>query len=105
MQKGKEESKVYAQKCETNVTLETHDPIARVTAMLEQGKQTDGTQRIHGYAAWRDYSWESQPEYAKLNKAKGGYKKRMLEFVKTAPKYDGNPEKVFEWCEHFETDL
>ena len=44
------------------MTQETHDPIARVTAMLEQGKQTDGTQgymdMLHG-----DYSWESQPEY------------------------------------------
>ena len=44
MQKGKEGSKAYAQNWETNVTLETHDPIARATAMLEQGKQTDGTQ-------------------------------------------------------------
>ena len=104
--KRKEESKAYAQKWETNVTQETHDPIARVTAMLEQGKQTDGT---HGYmdmlhgeiTAGR----ANLNTYAKLNKAKGGYKKRMLEFVKTAPKYDGNPEKVFEWCEHLETHL
>ena len=58
------------------------------------------------YPAWRDYSWESQPEYiCQAEQDQGGYKKKMLEFVKTAPKYDGNPEKVFEWREQLETHL
>ena len=30
---------------EKNATLETHDPIARVQAMLEQSKKRDVTQR------------------------------------------------------------
>lgn len=96
MQKGKEESKVYAQKCETNMTQlqELQRCWSRVSKQMG-----------------RKDTWICCMEranlntYAKLNKAKGGYKKRMLEFDKTAPKYDGNPEKVFEWCEHLETDL
>ena len=96
MQKGKEESKVYAQKCETNMTQ--LQELQRCWSMVS--KQMG-----------RKDTWICCMEranlntYAKLNKAKGGYKKRMLEFDKTAPKYDGNPEKVFEWCEHLETDL
>ena len=78
--KQKEESKAYAQTWENNATLETHDPIARVTGMLEQNKKTDETQ---GY-----------PEMlcGELRK----------ENTRIYPKYDGNPEKVFEWCKNLE---
>ena len=41
--KQKEESKAYAQFWETNATPKTHDPIARVTGMLEQNKNTKET--------------------------------------------------------------
>ena len=42
--KQKEEKKAYAQTWETNSTLETHDTIARITRMLEQGKKVDDMQ-------------------------------------------------------------
>ena len=78
--KQKEESKAYAQTWENNVTLETHDPIARVTGMLEQIKKTDETQ---GYPEM--LCGELRKENARIY-----------------PKYDGNPEKVFEWCKNLE---
>ena len=43
--KTKNENQSYMQTWEKNVTLETHDPIARVQAMLEQSKKRDVTQR------------------------------------------------------------
>ena len=43
--KTKNENQSYMQMWENNATLETHDPIARVQAMLEQSKKRDVTQR------------------------------------------------------------
>ena len=34
--------------------------------------------------------------YAELSKAETNYKRRVLDFVKTSPKYDGNLEMVFD---------
>jgi hypothetical protein len=39
--------------------------------------------------------------YAELSKAETNYKRRVLDFVKTSPKYDGNLEKVFDRCENY----
>jgi len=33
-----------------------------------------------------------------LSRAEAEYKKRLLDFSCSAPTYDGNPSKVFDWC-------
>ena len=43
--------------------------------------------------------------YAELSKSEKSYNKRMREFNRFAPMYDGNPKKVFEWCEKLEKHL
>jgi len=32
-------------------------------------------------------------------------RERVQGFIERAPKYDGNPEIIFEWCENLETHL
>ena len=42
---------------------------------------------------------ETQSVSAELSKSEESYGKKMREFNRFAPSYDGNPKKVFEWCE------
>ena len=40
-----------------------------------------------------------------LSKSKETHKKKMRVFVRTVPRYEGNPEKVFQWYENLEAHL
>ena len=92
----KEESKVYAKTWEDNAVPETHDPIAK----LERPKQVDGTlDYLEMLRAERDCV------YAELGKSEEAFGKRKRKFNMHAPSYDGNPKKVFKWCEKLEAHL
>jgi len=88
------------------MTLEIHDPISRVQAMLEQEKKMDGEQY---------YLQELQRQVAEgktggdtlaeISKTGASIRKRILCFRKEAPKYDGKPVKVFSWSESLEEHL
>ena len=43
--------------------------------------------------------------YAELSKGEAAYKKKLREFSQFAPPYDGNPNKVFDWCNKLEKHL
>lgn len=43
--------------------------------------------------------------YAELYKSMETYCKKMRKFNRFAPKYDGNPKKVFDWCQQLENHL
>ena len=40
-----------------------------------------------------------------LSRAEAEYEKRLLKFSCRAPTYDGNPSKVFDWCDELEKHL
>ena len=41
--------------------------------------------------------------YAEISKSEASIEKRLLNLVGSAPKYSGNPEKVFKWYENLKT--
>ena len=43
--------------------------------------------------------------YADLSKAEAAYKRKLRELSQIAPTYDGNPNKVFDWCNKLEKHL
>jgi len=43
--------------------------------------------------------------HAELSKAEAAYKEKLRDFSCSAPPYDGNPSKVFEWCGELEKHL
>ena len=43
--------------------------------------------------------------HAELSKAEAAYKKKLRNFSSSAPPYDGNPSKVFDWCGELEKHL
>ena len=93
----KEDKQSYAQTWETCVNPETHDPIARVVAKLERTKVKDGTLEYLQYLKdKRDTGEVDRHLYADLSKAEESYHRKMREFNKDAPHYNGNPKTVFQ---------
>ena len=43
--------------------------------------------------------------HAELSKAEETHETKMREFVRTASRYNGNPEKMFKWSENLEAHL
>ena len=82
--------------CRSKATPETYDPIARVLAMLEQSKNKDGTQRyMEQLNKVVTDGRANLSAYAETSKSEANIKKRILNFIRGAPKYSGNPEKLF----------
>ena len=82
------------------MTLMTH------VAMLEKPRKQDRTLKyIELLIADADTGRAGRHTHAELSKSEETFDKRMREFVRNAPKYDGNLKKVFEWCENLEAHL
>ena len=93
----KEDKQSYAQTWETCANPETHDPIARVVAKLEKPKVKDGTlDYLMMLKEMKDAGGVDRGVYAELSKAEETYNRRIREFSKDAPTYDGNPKTVFQ---------
>ena len=79
--------------------------IERVKAMLEQSKKIDETQQQYMehlkkiVAAGR----ATLSMHAEISENNIIFEERILNCVNSAPKYSGNPEKVFKWCDNLET--
>ena len=87
--------------------LQTVKKIERVKAMLEQSKKIDETQQQYMenlkkiVAAGR----ATLSMYAEISETNIIFEERILNCVNSALKYSVNPEKVFKWCDNFETHL
>ena len=93
----KEDKQFYAQTWEACPNPETHDPRARVVAKLEKPKVKDGTlDYLIMLREMRDAGGADRGVYAELSKAEETYNRRIREFSKDAPTYDGNPKTVFQ---------
>ena len=102
----KEDKQGYAQTWETCAKPETHDPIARVVAKLKKPKLKDGTlDYLTMLRELRDAGRADRSIYAELSKVEETYNRRIREFYKDAPPYDGNPKTVFQWCEKLKKHL
>ena len=90
--KTKNKSKSFVQTWEINETLEIHDPITRVQAMLEQSKKIDLTQRyveqLNELVITERANWST---YAEISKSEASIGKGISNFVWSAPNYSGNP--------------
>ena len=88
---------------EESTILETQDPIGRFIALLEILKQEDSQGHCESLLkAEIAAGGASLSTYAELSKAEAAYKREFSRFV---PPYDGNPNKVFDWCNEFEKHL
>ena len=64
--------------------------------MLEQSKKIDGTQRYMEQLNELAIAGRENPNmYTEISKSEASIEKRILNFVRYAPKYSGNLEKVF----------
>ena len=102
----RDDKQSYAQTWETCAKPETHDPIARVVAKLEKPKLKYGTlDYLMMLRGLMDAWGADQSVYTELSKVEETYNRRIREFYKDAPPYDGNPKTVFQWCEKLEKHL
>ena len=77
---------------EESAILETHDPIAKVVAKLEKQKKPDRSLAYLEILRVEVDAWGiDQNMYAELSKAEEAFSKKMREFNRYAPPYDGNP--------------
>ena len=82
------------------------ESIDRVVAMLEKPKKHDVTlDYLKMLRAERDAGRADLRVYAELAETGESYDKKMREFTRCAPKYDGKPEKVLKWCKDLEHHL
>ena len=99
-------NRVFAKTWENTAEPETHDPTAQVIARLEKPRTQDRTLNyIEMLRADVDTGRADRHTHAVLSKSEKTFDKRMREFVRNASKYDGNPKKVFEWCENLKGHL
>ena len=74
--------------------------------MLEQSKKIDETQRYMEQLEELVIAGRANlSTYTEISKSEISIKEKILNFVKSAPKYSGNPEKVFKRWENLETHL
>ena len=74
--------------------------------MLEQNKKIDGEQRyIEHLNEVVTAGRTTLSMYADTSKTGARTKKKILSFLNSAPKINGNLEKVFKCCKNSETDL
>ena len=104
---GLTEFQIIMQKMEQmELELQTLKNIARVKEMLEQSKRIDKTQRYMEQLEELVIAGRANlSTYAEISESEESIRGRKLIFFESAPKYNGNPEKVFKWCENLETHL
>ena len=80
--------------------------IQEVKAMLEQNKKRDESQQ-RGKHLQRlvETGKATKDTYDEMCDIENNTRERVLDSIERAPKYDGNPEIMFEWCENLETHL
>ena len=47
----------------------------------------------------------TEDAYGQMCDVKNSARERVQNFIERAPKYDGNPQIMFEWCKNLETYL
>ena len=74
--------------------------------MSEQNKKIDESQQLIEYLQ-KVVKTEEATEYTYDEMCDNYYstRERVQDFIERAPKYNGNPETMFEWCENLETYL
>ena len=83
-----------------------HDPIARLTAMLEKPKLAYANQKSKDFLDARVISRDANEDpYEKLGRFETALKKRILAFIEKALKYARNHKEMFSWCEKLEDHL
>ena len=102
----KDTDQAFAKTWEESATPETQDSICRVIAILETAKQEDS--QGHNVNLLKEEVAAGRATlatYAELSKAEAAYKKKLREFSRFAALYDGNPNKVFDWCNELKKHL
>ena len=104
--KQNDKDKSFAQTWQESATPETQDPIGRVVAVLEHPKVEDSQEF---YVSWlkaeKAVGRTDRQTFRDLSRAEAEYEKRLRDFSCSAPTYDGNPSKVFNWCGELEKHL
>ena len=104
--KRKDSEQSFAKTWAETVTPETQDPIGRVVALLEAPKQEDSQENyVRLLKAEKAAGRATLSTYSELSKAEAAYEKKLRNFSSCVPPYDGNPGKVFDWCNELEKHL
>ena len=76
----------------------TLEKIQEVKARLEQNKKMDKSQQCMAHLQRIVETGEATEDtYDKMCDIKNSTRERVQDFIERAPKYDGNPETMFEW--------
>ena len=93
----------FAKTWQESSTPETQDPIGRVVALMEILKIEDSQEHFVKLLKEEKAAGRATLQMlGELSKAETAYNKRLREFSCGAPPYDGNPNKVFDWCGELE---
>ena len=75
-------------------------------AMLEQSGKIDETQQRMKHLLWIEEAGRADGStYEEKSEIGYVFEERIMDFITSAPEYNGNPELVFEWCKNLENDL
>ena len=96
----------FAKTWQESAMPETQDPIGRVVALMETQKIEDSQEHyVKLLKAEKAAGKATLSMLGELSKSEAAYNKRLREFSCGAPPYDGNPNKVFDWCGELEKHL